>query len=52
MYLDLRNLAGALQNELTTQTADVEDGRLEQVHTLLGHQSRHTAKLPEGKHVI
>lgn len=37
MYLDMRNLAGALQNELTTTIKGVEDGRTEEVDTLLGY---------------
>lgn len=43
LYLDVRDLAGALQNELTTTVEAVEDGGLEEVDTLLRYQPRHTA---------
>jgi hypothetical protein len=39
IYLDGRNLTGALQDKLTTTFESAEDGRAKEVDTLLRHQS-------------
>lgn len=39
IYLDGRNLTGALQDKLATTFKSAEDGRAEEVNTLLRYQS-------------